>query len=343
MTIKDLARIAGVSYSTVSRALNDNPRIGLDTRERIKALAELHRFEFNAGARSLASKRTGSIAVIYGRDLEIFGNSLYTNQLFLDLRHSLEVLRLDSILLQPFNPATGNGNIGRLIRQGKVDGFLIVDAGVSREEYELIRRADLAVVQLHLPSTYYPMDSLDYFVTDNVTGGEMACRHLIAEGCERILCLGSGPGGGGQEFAQRAEGYRRALAGAGLCRDPELSVDAGGCSFDAGYGFVLANEELVRSVDGIFACADILGVGCVAALAALGIEAPGAVKVIGFDDCAVCSMCRPALSSVRQPREELARRAAARLAALLAGADGAPEQVVLEPSLVVRGSSKQGR
>jgi LacI family transcriptional regulator len=340
LTIKDIARLVGVSHSTVSRALNDSPLVNDETKEKIKAVADSIQFEFHTGARSLSSKRRGIIGVIYHSGLESFGSSLYTNQLFLDLRHGLESISIDAILLQPYNPVTGNSNIARLIRQKKVDGFLIVDQTISREEYEFIQRNDLPVVQLHMGLCYFPMDSIDHFLTDNVAGGDIACSHLVDSGCRRIVTLSSNPDLViGCEFKGRLEGYRRALERGGIAYDPDLVFDVGPCSYEGGYSFVMSHAELMRKIDGIFAQADIVAFGCISAFKELGIAVPGDVKVIGYDDCSICNLIRPAISTVHQRREELVRMACERLHALLEGAGGPMSRVMLPPALVVRGSS----
>jgi LacI family transcriptional regulator len=340
LTIKDIARLAGVSHSTVSRALNDNPRVSQETREKIKAIAESLQFEFHAGARSLSSKRRGIIGVIYHSGLDSFDSSLYTNQLFVDLRHGLESISLDAILLQPYNPVTGNSNIARLIRQKKVDGFLIVDQTISRAEYDLIKRNGLPVVQLHMGASYYPIDDLDHFLTDNVAGGEIASSHLVDMGCKRIATLTSNPDLViGCEFRGRREGYRLALERGGLSYDPDLVFDVGPCSYEAGYSFVRSHAELMRGIDGIFAQADIVAFGCIAALKDLCMSVPGDVRVMGYDDCSICNLCHPAISTVHQRREELVQLACERLNAMLEGEGGAMAHVMLPPSLVVRGST----
>ena len=340
LTIKDIARLAGVSHSTVSRALNDSPLISGETKEKIKAIAESIQFEFHTGARSLSSNRRGIIGVIYHSGLESFDTSLYTNQLFLDLRHGLESISLDAILLQPYNPMTGNSNIARLIRQKKVDGFLVVDQTISREEYEFIKRNDLPVVQLHMGLCYFPVDSLDHFLTDNVAGGDIACSHLVDSGCRRIATLTSNPEQViGCEFRDRLEGYSRALERGGIAYDPDLVFDVGPCSCEAGYSFVIEHADLMREVDGLFAQADIVAFGCITALKELGIAVPGDVKVVGYDDCSICNLIRPAISTVHQRREELVRMACERLHSLLEGAGGPMSHVMLPPALVVRGSS----
>ena len=342
ITIKDIGRLVGVSHSTVSRALNDSPLVNAKTRERIKQVAKRLNFEFDAAARSLSSRKTGVIGVIYHSALDVFGSSLYTNQLFLDLRHELESYQLDSILLEAYNPKTGNSNISRLIRQNKVDGFLIVHAGISREDYDLIRSTGLPVVQLHLRTAYYPLDDLDYFMTDNVAGAAIACDHLIEQGCRRILTIAANYESEiNPEFGDRVEGTMRSLESHGMSRDPALLVDVGDCSFEAGYRLVQERPELFEKVDGVFAHADIIAFGCVSALKERGISIPKELKVIGFDDCTLCNLIRPALSSVNQPREDLTRQACEHLNQLLQHESATtPVHVVLKPWLVVRDSTR---
>jgi LacI family transcriptional regulator len=246
--------------------------------------------------------------------------------------------------LQPYNPVTGNSNITRLIRQKKVDGFLIVDAGISRGEYDLISRNALSVVQLHLAPAFVPIESLDYVIPDNLEGGAIATQHLIECGCRRILTITSNyRRETSQEFAHRVLGWRRALQRNGLPCGEDLVFDIGDCSFEAGFSIVRSQRQMFRSVDGIFAQADIIAMGCVAALKESGYSVPGDVKVMGYDDCSICTISQPAVSSVHQPREELARRACERLYHLLEGRGGPRVQVVIPPTLVVRGTSAPAR
>ncbi len=345
VTIKDIGKLVGMSHSTVSRALNDSPLVSLETREKIKRVARSVNFEFDAAGRSLSNRKTGVIGVIYNSHLERFGSSLYTNQLFVDLRHQLESFQLDSILLEAYNPGTGNSNISRLVRQNKVDAFLIAHTRISREDYRLMLQSAKPVVQLHKKALYHQMDELDYFLTDNVAGATMACDHLLDSGCRNILTITSkcrdetNP-----EFADRVEGTRRSFENHGLAFDPASLVDVGDCSFEAGYQLVHERPELFERVDGVFAQADIIAFGCVSALKERGFSIPDEIKVIGFDDCSVCTMIRPTISSVHQPREELSRLACQRIHQLLSGeASAARVQSVLTPGLVVRESTRHPR
>jgi LacI family transcriptional regulator len=343
LTIKDIGKLVGVSHSTVSRALNDSPLVNAETREKIKAVARKLNFEFDTAGRSLSNRTTGVIGVIYWAALDVVGNSLYTSQLFLDLRHQLESYELDAILLAAYNPRTRNSNISRLIRQNKVDGLLIVHEGISREDYELMRASGLPIVHLHRKSLYYSMDELDYFVTDNVRGAELACDHLFDQGCGRILTLTScHQMKANSEFADRVEGSRRSFENHGVPFDPELLVDVGYCSFEAGYRLVYERPELFEKIDGVFAHADIIAFGCMSAMKEKGIAIPGDIKVIGFDDGYICDMIHPAISSIHQPREELSRQACRRIHGMLNHEAGSERlHTVLEPRLVIRGSTKR--
>lgn len=342
VTIKDIAKLIGVSHSTVSRALNDSPLVNEETRSKIKALAKKLNFEFDASARSLSNKKTGVIGVIYWGALEVFGNSLYTSQLFQDLRRQLENYQLDSILLTAHNPKTKNSNISRLIRQNKVDGLLIAHEGISRDDYELIFSSGLPVVHLHKKSIYSDLEALDYFITDNVAGARMACDHLFDQGCKKILTLTSRPQmEANTEFADRVLGTRRSFENHGRPFDPEYLIDVGSISFESGYRLPYEHPELFDGVDGVFAHADVIAFGCLSALKEKGVPVPEAVKIIGFDDSSVCGLIRPMLSSIHQPREELARLACERIYRLINEDIGSSRvHAVLEPWLVERESTK---
>lgn len=345
VTIRDIAKLAGVSHSTVSRALNDSPLVSEYTKQKIRDLAENLQFSFNTGARSLRGGQTGIVAVIYPAAFDAFGSSLYAQQLLLDLRRALEALELDTILIGAYNDDTGESHVRRLIRQNRVDGFLLIHGGLRREDYRLIRENGLPLVQLHTPPRFTPLEELDSFLTDNEEGGYLATRHLLETGARTIITLqmeGAGrpsPAGLRGESDARTAGYRRALEEAGLPFDPALFRSCP-CDFQAAYRLVHREPELFRRADGLFAQADILAFGVLTALKEQGVTIPEAMKIVGFDDSPLCLLPEPQLSTVHQPRQGLSRQAARRLKALLDGEATDPKiRCLLSPTLVVRGSS----
>ncbi|MBI9102556.1 MAG: LacI family DNA-binding transcriptional regulator [Spirochaetales bacterium] len=366
MTVKDLARIAGVNHSTVSRALNDSPRVHEATRVRIKALAQEHNFQFNSNARSLSRRKTGVIGIIYPAGMEDFNSSLYTNRLFIDLRKKLEFYQLDGILLEAYHPDTGKSNIERLISQNKVDGFLIIHGDIKSKDYDLIKEWKLPMVQVHLSSNNYSTDEIDYFFTDNRKGGELAALHLLERGCQRFFdvsfmgCskkedlsdddfLDSERYG---EGADRSRGFAVGLVNIPELRRYNYSIDG---SFQAARGFVKFHRNEFKKGDGLFFHSDLMAFGGLTAFRELGIKVPEEIKIIGFDDSPIASLMGVGITTIHQPREELAERACSRISALLSagvgelrGEDTKTEnsnneqlekkrvQELLEPALVIR-------
>src|SRR6056297_3602056 len=155
VTIKDIARIAGVSHSTVSRSLNDSPLISEQTKKRIKKIAAELNFAFNASAQSLSTRRTGTIGIIYPELFDTFGNSLYLGLLVQGLRHGLEKASLDSIGSFPRNHFTGESNIHKLISRRKIDGMIVIHPEVPADVWSYIRNSGLPFVVLHLKPRSY--------------------------------------------------------------------------------------------------------------------------------------------------------------------------------------------
>ncbi len=337
-TIKDIARLAGVSHSTVSRALNGSPLISSVTRDRIQTIADRMDFEFNEGARRLKNRKTGIIGVIYYSVLNDFRSSLYTNELFRDLRHNLERVGLDALVVEAYNDQSGQSNIARLIRQNKVDGFVIIHPEIRSEDYKLIKEHKLPIVHIHMISNSISRDSVDCFFTDNYKGGNLAARHLIDSGCRRIQVVRIYEDES-EEFRQRIRGCLSALDEAGFAVNDECFFSCE-CSYEGGYRLVGEKHMRFKECDGFFIPADIAAFGFLNALREESIRVPEDLKVVGFDDSPVSRMTLPPLTTIHQPREELTDKASKRIRSLLF--DDTPDEPIQEyvkPTLVIRESS----
>ncbi|OQY37790.1 MAG: hypothetical protein B6229_07605 [Spirochaetaceae bacterium 4572_7] len=338
VTIKDIAAVAGVSHSTVSRALNDSPQISLATKNRIKKIARSLNFEFNSGARSLKSSKTGNIAVVYDAHNDQFGSSLYINQLFLELRHYLERMDMDPILLEGYHPETGASNIDRLLRQQKVDGFLIVHDHISKRDYTSIQLAGIPIVQLHMLPQFFDEGKLDYFVPDHTQGGRLATEHLIKKGCKKILTVFPNDIDSG-EYPNRTKGYKEALFANNLDINDDYFISIP-CSYLAGYNLINQIPDIIKEVDGIFFQADIQAFGFLNAAAVHGINVPKDIKVIGYDDAPVCESTFPKLTTIYQPRKELAKYASERIIDLINKKDTDKTiQKIIDTSIILREST----
>ncbi len=337
VTIKDIAKLANVSHTTVSRCLNDSPLISTETKNRVLKIAKDLNYEVNSNARSLSTKKTGVIGVIYDQELEDFGSSAYINELFLELRHNLETLQLDTILLEAINPDTMLSNTIRLARQQKVDGFLLIHGRIPPTDIQLLNEYNIPAVQVHFKPELMDLEQLDYYLTDNVQGGYLATKHLTDRGCRRIITLACRPNIG-NEFADRTEGYFQALAEAGIPRDQNLVFEMS-CSYLSAYNFIHENLSLVKSCDAIFAQADILASACIAALKENGISVPEAIKIVGFDDSFYSVLVPPFITTVHQPREEITVKACNRILDLIKSDTidrSIKEQELIEPYVIIR-------
>ena len=344
-TLKDIARLARVSVSTVSRSLNDSPLIPARTRDRIRRIAERKGFEFNAHARSLVTRRVGTIGIILPSDYDRFSVNLYHGTLHNALRDVLERSDIDLIVAFLANRFTGRDNVRKLVTRKKVDGLIIVHPVPGGALVDSLLDAGIPFVFSHYPPSPSCRDDVDLVYPDNELGGYLAARRLAAQGRRRIACVATGgdPAGSDAEYSLRLDGFRRGLAETGngvaptVLAAPEPTIGAG---YDA-IGVLGAGAD---TVDGVFAMNDLLAIGAVTALRERGRDVPGDVSVIGYDDTELAASWKPSLTTIHQPREELSTATCELLVDLISRrrAGGLPvraavgRRVVLAPTLVVR-------
>lgn len=329
--IADLAKLAGVSPGTVSRALSGAGLISQKTRERIQALAREHDFRPNVMARNLRIQRTGAIGVLIPLGHETgqhISDPFFITMLGL-LADALTERGYDLMLSRVI--PTADDWLDNFADSGRVDGIIVI--GQSDQSAVLDRVAaryrPLVVWGGHSEGQVHCSVG-----SDNIAGGDIAASHLIDRGCRRITFFGDPTP---LEIAQRLEGCRQALARAGLGQEA-LTVFpahlAQGIN-DSDIAAYLAQSE--GRPDGIVAASDVIAMSALRALAELGIAVPGAVKVIGYDGLALGEHTVPRLSTVRQDLTSGANHLVELLLRRIAGED--TQSVVMTPELVVRLSS----
>lgn len=337
-TLKKIAQALGVSESTVSRGLSDNPRISKELRARIKKAAEEMDFEYNSSARSLSTSRSKTVGIVYPDYENEYHNFQYLDLLVNDVRHNLEKLEYDCLIFQATRPNDGSSNIRRLVLQKKVDGFVFVVSNMQASDWDIIGKYRVPMVQIHSKPLYAPAalrtTDYDFFFTDNRWGGRLATEHLLARGCSRLLCLADRHAG--PEMIERTHGYLDALAGKAESRVLESASD-----FDSALEFLRGRWEEVARADGIFAHTDIMAMAAIQACREQGIAVPARMRVVGFDDIPMGKIMSPKLTTVHQPREAQAEQACRRLAQMIEGPDqpSQREQRLIKPTLIVRESA----
>lgn len=327
----DIARLAGVSTSTVSRALSDHPLIKQETRERIQELARSLNYQVNSSAANLRKKDNQTIGVVF------LGDSLQhiSDPFILSLiGHIADELDSRGLRLLLQRAASANHrDIAQLYDSGQVAGLLIVGQAMHHEELNKLslRNIPMVVWGANLPTSQYCTVG-----GDNELGGYLATRHLLAQACRHIAFLGDirHP-----EIELRYRGHLRALHEADLEADTELQVP-----------ILFGDKQLHATIqrwvqrripfDAVFATSDVAALTIVSALREAGRHVPVDVKVVGYDDIQISSLLHPTLSTISQPTLQAAQAMVARLADQMAGVPCT--SLMLDTKLIVRESSQLG-
>jgi DNA-binding LacI/PurR family transcriptional regulator len=330
LQMADIARIAGVSVATVSRALNGSNLINPATRERIVELARTMNYTINVGAQNLRMKQNRTVAVIVPFDPAT--HQSLSDPFFLSLIGSIaDALTARDLEMLLSRPDVGNLELAtQCVDAGRASGLVMIGQWHLHEHLnELARRG--------VPFVVWGAKMADQaYATvggDNLRGGELATGHLLAAGARRIAFLGDT---GLPEIADRFRGYERAHAQAGvkpvarLVRQTPFLQER----------IVADVEDLVAQstrFDAIFATSDLMAMTAISALRRLGRRVPEDVLVVGYDDIQLAGFFHPALSTVRQPIGSAGEQLVDALLGQLEGARPAPR--LLETELVVRESS----
>lgn len=330
LQMADIARLAGVSTATVSRALNGSPLISLETRQRIETLARSLHYTINLGAKNLRQRTNTTVAVVIPFNRR--ARQPISDPFFLAILGALADALTDrgfDMLLSRVDSESLD-EMAHLVEAGVAVGVILIGQwGYHQQLNELaVRRLPLVVWGAQLPQqTYCTVGS------DNAEGGLIGTTHLLRSGCRRVVFLGDPAL---PEVGFRHRGYLEAHRALGLPVAPELlqpvPFDA-----DAGRAAVSSLCERGARIDGVFACSDVLASSAIQALHHHGLAVPRDVSVVGFDDSPLAAHTNPPLTTVRQPILQGGRELVDLLLRLI---DGASEPCRLLPvELVVRGST----
>jgi DNA-binding LacI/PurR family transcriptional regulator len=327
----DIAFRAGVSQSTVSRALRDSPLVNEETRRKVQAIAAELNYKVDKNARNLRSQKTKTIALLLCEDP---GDSLI-NPFFLSMLAS--ITRASATrgydLLVSFQQFSNDWHAD-YEDANRADGIIFLGYGDYVAYVEKLTH--LADMNAHF-ITWGPVLPGQPGVSigcDNYSGAYKAVEHLLGLGRRHIAFLG-GTSEHCPEFKERYRGYEQALKDAGIAVDPRLQVDAE-TSEESGYRAATTLLERKVKVDALFGASDLIAIGGMIALEDAGLTVPGDLSVVGFDDIPMASYSHPPLTTVQQNT-----RLAGELLVdhLLKQVDGETvESMLLPAELIVRGS-----
>lgn len=328
--MKDLAALAGVSASTISRSLANHFSIPQATREAIQKLAAEHGYVVNNSARSLRQSQTRTIALALplGHEQEQLISDPFFLRLFGHLADEITKRGFDVLLVR--EPAPESGWLERLIGSSRADAYIVVGQSTQHEALNLVAQNFLPMIVGGSP---LPGQKYCTVGSDNFAGGRIATEHLIASGRTKIAFVGPAAL---PQIDLRLEGYKAALQQSALILADELILDAhftGTSAFDA----VGAALKSGLKIDAIFAASDGIAVSAIRALEEAGLRCPEDIAVVGFDDSDLASKSKPLLTTIRQDVQAMAARIVALLFERLEGHDTQSEW--LPVALVVRESA----
>jgi LacI family transcriptional regulator len=329
VTIRDIARLAGVSVATVSRVLNDRPDVAPATRRAVLQVVERHRFQLNPNAQSLSRKRLGLIAVTV---------PVVQGHYFAAMLGGITDALDDAGRRVLLYPARRDGRPGHSLRErlapGTADGAVLM---LPPEPVDELRAVQADGMPITVIDPREPLDEgIPCVAAANAAGARAATEHLLGLGHRSIAIITGPPGWAATE--ERREGARAALAGHGLLLDARL-VMSGDWQIESGRAAAARLLLAPEPPTAIFAFNDEMAIGTLRAAHERGLRIPDNLSVVGFDDVDRAELVTPRLTTVRQPLDEMGRMAVSLLLRVLEAQSLEALRVELATRLIVRDST----
>ncbi|MGZ4791267.1 MAG: LacI family DNA-binding transcriptional regulator [Ilumatobacteraceae bacterium] len=327
VTLEDVAQLSGVSLAAASRALNGRPGVRDDVRRRVSEASDRLGFRPNRAARHLASGRSQVIGLV------IPSAELRVDPYGASMTHAVgrAATRRDHGLMLHLAADEPGDTVHHILRDGLLDGLLISTVAFGHSWVEELVDARLPTMLIGTHPTRHDVIGVD---VENLESSAAAVTHLFEQGCRRVATIT-----GRLERADarlRVQGYRLAHQRVGREVDESFIVRG---DFGRESGSVAARRVIELGADGVFAANDEMAQGAMWTFARAGVRVPDDVAIVGFDGTAVDEFMNQTLSTMCQPFDEIAGTAVDQLLAGIAGCPMAAQPILLQPRLVVGGSS----
>ncbi|WP_342417871.1 LacI family DNA-binding transcriptional regulator [Paenibacillus sp. FSL R10-2782] len=331
-TIKDIARVAGVSVTTVSRALNGYEDVNEGTRRKIMQVAKDLNYSPNILARGLVMNKSKTIGLLVSGLNRQSAKDHFTFEVLSGINECVSEKDYDLVLFSTNSTKQREKTYSQLCRERRVDGVILSGIKTDDPYLQEVIDSDIPCILIDIPIW---TDTVGYVTTDNVLGAKKAVDYLIRLGHSHIGMMN----GHNQAFVseRRLEGYRESLESAGLTFNPEWVVNGA-------YDEDTAKEEAVKlltlypEMTAIFCASDLMALGVLKAAKQLDRKVPEQLSVAGYDDIQLASYASPPLTTVSQDKFQLGYQAATMLIQMLEGS-GQPHAMTLETQLVEREST----
>lgn len=330
LTLEDIAKKAGVSRSTVSRVINNQPSVRDEVRQRVLIIIEETGYQPNLAARSLASQRSGLIGLVIPRSVHTLFTDPYFPRLTQGIAQACNSADRTLALFLVQDQEEEHKLYSRITRQGLLDG-VIIQVGLMGDN--LISEVAQSGMPFIVAGRPVDADSASYVDVDNVSGAYNAVSHLIGLGFTRV-----GTVTGALNTAtglDRLQGYRDAIERRGLDQDEGLVVEG---DYSESSGYYATRRLLTHKPDALFVASDAMALGALRALRDAGLAVPQDVAMVSFDDLPPATSVTPPLTTVRQPIRRLGIKLVETLLDIVENGCQPPRRIVFDTELIIRES-----
>jgi LacI family transcriptional regulator len=336
LKLEDIAKLAGVSRSTVSRVVNSSPNVDAATRKRVEKIIETTGYHPNLAARSLVSQRTNIIGLVIPKTTESFFTDPYFPQLTQGVAFACNDHHLTLALFLVGNEEDEEEITPRITRRGMLDGILVQSSEKMDRLFKRLLSSSMPYLALGRPQEE---EAVNYIDVDNVRGAKQATNHLLGLGYQRIgMIAGSSDS---SAAIDRTEGFRQAMSKAHRKIDPGFIAEG---DFSEISGYEAMKKILPSKPDAIFSHSDIMALGAMRAVQEVGLKVPEDIAFVGYDDLPLASVSSTKLTTIRQPITHFGIKAVEMLIDMIENGTKVTNRMILGTELVIRdtcGASKK--
>ena len=332
VTIKDIAKRAGVAHSTVSLVMNDREHVSPKLRERILKIAKEMGYMPNMVARSLISKKSSTVGVVFPENPHFF-----TITYFLMIIEGIQnaCKKYDRALMFFSLDQTKGESFYQISRKWLIDLMVIMNVDYTRDISKDIHDLTENGIAFSFVTKYMGKEKVNSVCVDNFEGVRMALEYLAAQGHKRIGFINGNPNSA--DGPERLHAYKILSKKMGFDQDEELIVN-GDFTFESGEREMPKLLALKKRPSAIFAASDYMAIGAMRVMKAQGISIPKDLALIGFDNTLEAAYVEPALTTIRQPLQEMGEKAVDLAVRSMNDENFEPHTLTLKPELIKRQS-----
>ncbi|HEY4688530.1 MAG TPA: LacI family DNA-binding transcriptional regulator [Anaerolineae bacterium] len=329
MNLEQIAKLSGVSRSTASRVINNDPNVSDNARENVKRIVRLMNYVPNAAARGLAAGRTQVIGLVIPTGVSALFSDPYCSILIQSVSSACNAHNY-SVMLWIAQPEYERRQIHQIVRSGAIDGAIIAPTLANDTLVQALLAGSLPFIVIG----HYPANGrVNYVDADDILGAHEAVRHLLRMGRTRIATI-TGPQNTITGI-DRLMGYMHALRECGLPVESDL-IAAGG--FSEGGGYIAMQQLLPHRPDAVFAANDIMAMGALRAIRDTGLRVPQDIAVVAFDDTPLAARAEPPLTTIHRPTHQVGNLAVETLIEMIEYPKSSPYRIMLPTELIIRSS-----